>query len=264
MSEGAFIKIEVCYCYGSVSYYSSHEERRWKSSVGACSCSTRPLRSSLVKWLVKGQGWCWLAHWGQDWIKTRSYKGSEHQVADSVLEGNEEWKEPTEETENVKYQGSGLMDWRIKVFTVEAERRYSPPEWAWAILHQSVWGWSCLLGTHHSPPAPESYKGACPCQGFHSGFKKGTKNKTKAVTPALHLLACKRPDLHWGSRVGPDDTNEGFERKWLKLLLNMRLRVTLRTQVRWGVQDVRQEASEQLKRGRTEMRGLRGRTGAKS
>lgn len=138
----------------------------------AVPCLLGLLWSSLVKWLVKGRGRRWLAHWGQGWIKSCSYKGSQHQVVGRVLEGIEGWNKPTELTENVQFEGSGLKDWRIRVFTSDAERCYSPPEWAWAILRRSVWGWSCLLGTHHSPPAPESYKEACPCQGFHSGLKK--------------------------------------------------------------------------------------------
>lgn len=169
------VRVSVCKNrsgYNSpASYYARHEEGWWKWSGCACSFFPGPLWSSLVKWLVKGQGQSRLARLGQGGIKTCSYTGCEHLVASSTLEGNEGWMESTETTRNVTNEVSGLIDRRISVFTSDGERCYSPPEWAWAILHQSVWGWSCLLGTRHNPPAPENYKGACPCQGFRSGQK---------------------------------------------------------------------------------------------
>ena len=46
---------------------------------------------------------------------------------------------------------------------------FLPHEWASECLCRSAPDWSCPPGSHHSPPAPGSYTGACPCLGLRSG-----------------------------------------------------------------------------------------------
>lgn len=203
----------------------------------ACSLGARPNKNMLLYWQwASGRQQCTWGEWSMDGVDRNDQKC-------------------------YKWGLRLVRVWWIGVFTSDWERCYSPPEWAWVILHQSVWGWSCLLGTRHNPPAPENYKGACPCQGFRSGQKN---KKTQAwVTLVLHLLTFKRLDLHRGSQEGPGDTYEAAEvRNGQKhAVKHETVSDSEDLCVMMCTRRQEEEASEQLKRERTKTRGLRGRRG---